>query len=342
MFAESRIICRGLVSNPSQFGDHRERSLKIHRSFIVDSMCTSAVSQSVQYSSHIHNNLVAFGTYLCIQDPWKKHLIARLPFRSHSFFGTMMEQNGIAAKAKGKSLDKVLAENNSGYDDVIVWPMPAPAPKIVEEDLLGYGVAEPSTKQTMPRRSSLSSRDGRIRGNRRASIGYSGEMTLTLPNKQTVTKRRSVGFDDDDTVYSIDTYDDSDEDDEILSNKRQLWFREEEYRHIENKIRTIVRDSKTPGERPTWLETRGLESVIGEGAEEKQMAIQSVLEDQNRQRQGGYFDEQAIATEYEFNSMEAQVAAEKRAKQDEEEVKEYLEKTRQVTRRLRMSRRASC
>ena len=85
---------------------------------------------------------------------------------------------GVASKAR--SLDKVLAEENKGYDDVLVWPLAADAPpqkQLEEEDLLGYEVAEPSPKSSnMPRRSSLSSRcSAAERTNRRASIGYTGE-----------------------------------------------------------------------------------------------------------------------------------------------------------------------
>lgn len=222
-----------------------------------------------------------------------------------------------------------------------------------EADLLGYGDAAPSPHKNVaaaPRRSSLSNnnKNDPRSVNRRASIGYKGEVTLVLPvTKQTVIKRQSIGFaDDDNTVHSYDTYDEddlSDEDNEILNPKRRLWFRDEEYRHIERNIRSIVRDAKDQNteERPTWLETRGLESILDDSAQlEKATAIQSVLEDQSRQIQSGFYDEHVIANEYEYNSMAAQLQAEERAKQDEQEIQEYLAPTRKLQKKFQ--RRMSC
>ncbi|CAB9512632.1 expressed unknown protein [Seminavis robusta] len=258
--------------------------------------------------------------------------------------------------SKAKVIDKALQDRqDGGFDDVIVWPSSTShhshnsvsdkeAKQNEEELLLDYGYAEPSPRGNVPRRSSLSStNDPERRAMRRASIGYTGEMTLVLPNHQVVQKRRSITFSDDDTVHSIDSCYDSDEDDEILNNKRQLWFRAEEYRHIERNIRNQLA-AAADEERPTWVEYRGLESMMDDNCSvaERNNAIQSVLEDQQRQKQSGIFDEHAIATEYQYNSMDAQLVANERAKGDEKDIEGYMEKTKQVQRKFQQARRMSC
>jgi hypothetical protein len=264
---------------------------------------------------------------------------------------------------KAKSIDKALQEGQGGFEDVIVWPFTGSASgaggdsnnettEAKEEALLdyGYGDAEPTIAHShtqMPRRSSMSSQnDPNRRAMRRASIGYTGEMILVLPNtKAEVKKRRSITFSDEDSVHSIEAVDDPDADNEILNSKRQLWFRAEEYRHIEHNIRNLINDARYTKERPTWVQDqlRGLESVLDDHTvAERQNAIQTVLEDQELQRQAGYYDEHAISTEYQYNSMDATLVANERAKQDEEEIQGYMEKTKQIRNRLRQQRRMSC
>jgi hypothetical protein len=271
---------------------------------------------------------------------------------------------------KAKAIDKVLQQQEGGFEDVIVWPFKASADsdddprnpktsseaKEEDEAMLdyGYGDAEPNIAHShtkMPRRSSLSNQnDANRRAMRRASIGYTGEMTLVLPNtKAEIQKRRSITFSDDQTVHSFETMDDPDADDEILNNKRQLWFRDEEYRHIERNIRNLINDTRYTKDRPTWVQEqlRGLESVLDDDdanrtVAERHNTIQMVLEDQERQRQGGYYDEHAISAEYQYNSMDATVVANERAKQDEQEIQGYMEKTKQLRNKLRQQRRMSC
>lgn len=281
----------------------------------------------------------------------------------------------VVVGAKARAIDKVLRDESGagGFEDVIVWPTATSSSRYSsnsyssniqrkkgpeEEDILGYGVAEPTPRrqdgQQRPRRSSLSHKDKNQRSHRRASIGYTGEMTLTLPNRKTIKKRRSITFDDDNNLtHPIDniTTDDPDADNEILNNKRQLWFRQEEYRHIERNIRNLVTSSKgnsnNSKDRPTWIDNdeeesiRGLETILDSSiAVERQAAIQSVLDDQRRQRQAGYFDEQELSMEYQFLSMDAQQIASDRAKRDAQEIKGYMAKTKQVHKK--MMRRMSC
>lgn len=253
----------------------------------------------------------------------------------------------VLIEDKAKPIDKVLeehAEQDCGHEDVIVWPTSpqentsSKPVEIQDEDLLGYGEAEPTPQnRAKPRRSSLSGANPQRLSHRRASIGYSGEMTLTLPTKETVVKRRSITFSDDDTVHSFTS---KNQDDDVT---RQLWFRQGEYRHIENNIRKIVQDSRYSKERPTWLdtETRGLEGALDATiGEERHNVIQSVLEDQKQQKEMGVFDEEMIASTYQYNSMDAQLMAADRGKKDEEEVQDYLENTKRIIKI--QQRRMSC
>jgi len=226
-------------------------------------------------------------------------------------------------------------ESEHENEDMIVWPRYKKAEDVDLEDL-GYGDAAPATShQTkVPRRSSLKSND--IESTyRRASLGYSGEITLTLPNKQTVVRRTSIAWNDDDTtVHSISTHSsyDDDEEEEAVTDSH-LWFQKQEYKYIEAKIREDISKYENEGERPTWMER-----FVGD-QEDRKMAVRSVLMDQERQKAAGIYDEECIATEYSFMSMDAQEIAEMKAQRDAAEVQEYL-KTTKLGRR--QCRRSSC
>lgn len=238
----------------------------------------------------------------------------------------------ISVKGKGAVAAEVPVVEDDAGDDDGAWPEPPTESKKIEreEDLYDYEEAAPAPRTSvtfrMPRRSSL-----KTAGPRRASISYSGEMTLRLPTGQTTRRKTSITFNDDEQVQDIEPVTD------LVDDPNRLWFQKEEYTHIREKIYAIIASAKN-GEsdsRTTWLCTRGLEPLMGgSNPGDRREAYESVIEEQKMQKLRGKYDDEYIRTIYQFHTVDAQVIANERAQNDAAAVENYLRVTRKMCRRL--------
>jgi hypothetical protein len=247
------------------------------------------------------------------------------------------------AGGKAKAIDTLITGKGSGgkygheneFPESENWPE-ASAEKQApqkEEDMYGYGDAAPTPRTNaasntvVSRRSSLKSG-----GRRRASISYSGEISLKLPSGEMTKRRTSVSFKDDADVKDIEPVAD------MVDNPRRLWFQEEEYSHIRSKIDRVLEGARNGEKESTtsWLCTRGLETLMGRGISyyERKEAYQSVLEEQDIQKAQGKHDDEHLRTMYSFHTMDSQFLATEKAENDAKEVEQYLKITRKMCRRL--------
>ncbi|KAG7356234.1 hypothetical protein IV203_000920 [Nitzschia inconspicua] len=259
-----------------------------------------------------------------------------------------------AVTSKAKSIDRYIAESpkqsakgkfsSTAVSSIELWPEPAegdnkyPTPQ-KEEDLYGYEDAAPTPRKTgtgtTPRRSSLkgsAGEDGR-RAGRRASIGYTGEMTLVLPTGATKKKRSSISFADNNNVREVEPVA------SMVENPRTLWFQKAEYEHILEKVQDLVEHAKSEPvggkQRPTWVCTRGLENAINSRyVEERAEATATVLDENRVQKYHKNYDDEYLRQMYRFHSADSQHRAEQMAKKDEKDVEDYLKVTRKMCRRM--------
>ena len=219
-----------------------------------------------------------------------------------------------------------------GYED-------ATPTKQKEEDIYGYGDMETwqdgahvrKNRNCTPRRSSLKHNGT----HRRASIGYTGEMTLILPNGAPVVRRTSITFcEDQNTVQQ--------EQQEInaIIKPETLWFQKEEYQHIQEKLYHIVKhaDKKPRNPKDKQLCTRGLESLLQDNKdamlESRLHAKLGVLEEQRMQKKAGRHDAAIISDIYKFHTIDSKAEAEERAEQDAHDANKYTQATRRMMRRM--------
>lgn len=255
-----------------------------------------------------------------------------------------------AVTAKSKSIDRYIADSpkkmvkggvsGTAVASIELWPEPSDDKKTYtiqkEEDLYGYEYATPTPRSEVsagraPRRSSLAG-DHKPR-ERRASIGYTGEMTLVLPTGETKQKRSSISFAENADVKEVEPVA------SMVDNPRTLWFQAAEYEHILDKVQDLVEQAKaTPrGKkgRESWICTRGLENIISSRyLEERAEATATVLEENRMQKSHKNYDDQYLRNMYRFHSADSQHRAEEMAKKDHKEVEEYLSLTRKMCRRM--------
>jgi len=196
----------------------------------------------------------------------------------------------------------------------------------------GTVLGSSSIRRNTPRRSSLKHKGAP----RRASIGYTGEMTLILPTGEEKRKRSSITFANETDLNQ--TREVQPIRDMIGSgNVNRLWFQEEEYDHIKKEIVRIVRQSSTRNlmkhdvttrEPETWVETRGLENL---GTDRRrycnnirQEAKNGVIEEYMLQKANGRYDEEAIRQMYTFHTIDCKIEAAERGAQDALFVQNYL------------------
>jgi hypothetical protein len=210
-----------------------------------------------------------------------------------------------------------------------------------EEDLYGYGDGAPTprtggaddrTNTAAPRRSSLSGGKQR-RSARRASIGYTGEMTLVLPTGETRKKRTSISFADTTEVKEVQPVSD------MVDDSNRLWFQATEYEHIQEKIFDMIHEAKESNnagkDRPESMCLRGLEPVLDRSiAANRKEASDTLMDEQKALKMQGRYDQDYLRDMYMFHSVDAQVRAEERASEDAKEVAEYLKITRRMCRRM--------
>ena len=187
-------------------------------------------------------------------------------------------------------------------------------------------------KGPTPRRSSMK----QAGAPRRKSIDFTGERTIRLPNSNRKVKRRtSITFDDEVRVKKVQPVA------SLTNNPEKLWFQDEEFENIKEKVFTIVdlvESGELPPDKERKLCMRGLESLLEKNRQNKEelryQAWDSVLDEQDHQMHNGTFNEKSMADQYKLTAMQSRIEAQKRAKQDQDEVERYLKNTRRACRRF--------
>lgn len=188
----------------------------------------------------------------------------------------------------------------------------------------------PPSGNRMPRRSSLR-QDGAPPRQRRASLG--SEIIVRLPGQaEPVKKRRSITFDKKVKVKNVEAVS------RLTDTPQHLWFQAEEYELIRRNSWDLVDkvESGQTGYGGRKYCVRGLEKIMHRDdiLRTKSQAWDSVLEEQDLQRDQGCWDEEYMASIYKFSTVDAARAAADRGKQDEQEISNYLKSTRRFCRRL--------
>ena len=194
-------------------------------------------------------------------------------------------------------------------------------------------VPPPST--AMPQRSSMKKEDppscrwsAGIRRRRRRTIGYTLEdIEVTLPDDQKVIRRRSISFHEQVETKSVTPLRD-------LTDKSALFFQKEEYRRFRQKRYEIVKKVKDEERRRASIDCHSTAADMGrekklcirglEGFFEKNSRIQgirdSVLNEQGKQKQNGYFDDEVVAKLYSLTTEQCRMEAAQRAQKDQNEI----------------------
>lgn len=190
--------------------------------------------------------------------------------------------------------------------------------------------------ETPPRRSSLKQKDGSPRAARRASIQMGEEIIVRLPGRKELVRRRSfISFSSDVRVRPIVPVS------KLSKNPERLWFQNDELTEIKQKSWKIVHDElvcQVLGRKSKYC-TRGLERMLmqEEVKQNKHSSWDSVIVEQENQRNKGIFDDQCLARKYHRATANSQLLAQERAKVDEAEIQNYLRSTKRYVRRLSMS-----
>ena len=210
----------------------------------------------------------------------------------------------------------------------------------------------PFHPRRMPRRSSMKNSACPLRVSRRASIGTPHELQqrrlsmeadlargtldatqiyeIQLPNqcrRDSIKRRRSIHFNDEVNVRSI----------QAVSHvpgaiKHELWFQEAEYSTIKKKTRALLEKVDQHGiVNGKKYCTRGLEKYmeekVGARSQTRYAAWDTVLMEQELQRQLHIFDEVSIGQQYAVTSTMNAAEAARRATCDADEVAGYYSTT---------------
>jgi hypothetical protein len=196
----------------------------------------------------------------------------------------------------------------------------------------GYGDASP---RGLSRKTSLTSSMKQSGRPRRASIQCGGEIEVYLIGQDKPVKRRtSITFNEQVAVKDIATAA------ELTDEPEALWFQDDEYDRMKQKAFELVDkvEHGTTGGKNYCV--RGLEKLMpskaGRVMENKYGAWDSVLDEQDIQRDSGTFDEEYMANVYKFSNLSSKQEAAERGRQDEAEIKNYLRTTRRLCRRSSM------
>ena len=221
-------------------------------------------------------------------------------------------------------------------------------------DMYGYGDAAPdersgsrSTSARTPRRSSMKTSESRTQ-RRRASIGYNEEkVEVRLPGDRKVKRRTSITFNEQVQVRPVQPVTQIGQPGEEVQ-REQLWFQDEEYDQMKNKMARLVNQVEKHGMDGFYNQRsggkkipciRGLERMIGENKyaswERKQQGWDAVLWEQHYQREGQEeFNENAMAAPYMESSEESRRKAIEQAARDEEDIRQYTKSMRRACRRM--------
>jgi hypothetical protein len=200
----------------------------------------------------------------------------------------------------------------------------------------GYEDASPSPSPGNPTRVTRRSSMKQAGRPRRASIQFGGEIEVQLPGREMPVKRRtSIAFQGNVSVKEVAPIH------ELTNEPEALWFQNHEYKEIKENLKKIVRKTQEGIVGDMRYCTRGLEKLMTQEAvqttkEKKFMAWDSVLNEQDLQRDHGFVDDEYMANCYKFNTAKCQQEAANRASQDAAAVDNYLKSTRGICRRMSM------
>jgi hypothetical protein len=228
--------------------------------------------------------------------------------------------------------------NDNGYGDVNtarnLYGYQDKYPSIVEKQstgIYGYGDASPDLAKVIPRRSSMGCVPRRSSmkhglGSRRASLHFGEEFEVHLPGKHDPVRRKSsITFCE---IIKIKPVVPATE----LTNKvEDLWLQSKDYDRIRERSYDIV-DLADEGYKYC---TRGLEDLMQEN-DVRYDSVDTVLDEQDIQRDNGTFDDNAMARVYRLSSIDSRIEANLRAQKDAMAVRKYLRDTRKYCGHLSM------
>jgi hypothetical protein len=230
--------------------------------------------------------------------------------------------------ARPMGIPSVTAED-LGYEDA--------APTVADQ--YGYGDGSPTLsyehtydRTRMPRRSSIKSGCG---SHRRASIGPTTTTVVEVRmrgERFPVHRRRSIDFNASVLVKEVIPMTD-------VAPHEDLWLQPDEFEKMKSDRRAVVEKHKR-GKAGEQDDIRGLEKYLDRsGKILKNRAWDAVLDEQEEQELAGVFNGDRIADLYRLSTSGTPDKAAEKAKQDHDEIRDYLISPR--TTKL-MMRRLSC
>lgn len=190
-----------------------------------------------------------------------------------------------------------------------------------------------SPAHLMPRRSSLKQTSDMAQYKRRATITFGNEYEVCLPGRdEPVRRRSSIKFHQSVKVKVVTAARD------MVKSPEKLWFQDEEYKKIREKAFHIIEKVGSKAKGANRYCSRGLENMLDSGTtqQRKYDCWDTVLDEQDQQRESGTFDEECMAHVYRHTTSDSQVEAERRASADEAAIRDYMESTRKQCRRMSM------
>ena len=244
-------------------------------------------------------------------------------------------------------------DNTDRFDDDIVPPPPGLFSSSSEVVSMRKVPLQRSHSLRMPKRSSFkhrgSSGSSSTCERRRSSLlRPSIEIEIRLPNDKAARRRTSVQFDDDVSTEEIVPVSELIDD----SEREKLWFQDEEYEKMKHKSHKLAKVVDKKGGLDYWKHKwneengekkrkpciRGLEGFLAESAGQvaavRYEALDSVLDEQEIQRSESDFNDDALAQAYKFSTISSRMEAAKRAQEDEKEIEQYMQSTREDMRKL--------
>lgn len=155
---------------------------------------------------------------------------------------------------------------------------------------------------------------------RSASLVGRGEVEVWLPHKKEPLRRRScIIFDENVRVKKVPPVN------QLMDNYKDLWFNHEDYEHVRQKNKRLIyrTENNLTGGRSYCV--RGLEGMMKKDgtarlrAQDRYMAQDAVLDEQDVQAAFGKYDDERIASAYRLASIRSKLDALRRASLDEKE-----------------------
>lgn len=220
------------------------------------------------------------------------------------------------------------------YGDVDVEQKARPTYKAPDIAEYGYGDIDAEQEAAPTHKASRRSSLKQAGIPRRASIGYTGEVTVTLPGRSEPLRRRtSISFNDYDEVKTVEPIS------SLTNEPEKLWYQSEEYDQIKERIFLLL-DLAASDITENRICTRGLERHLCEEREkleeDQHLAWYAVFLEQYMQRNEGVFDDETVSKMYELSTKDSKMQAMQRGLQDAADVESDTRCVRLMMRRLSM------